>query len=185
MTSVMGARTCRLPKIRNLVQLHQCSSRVLSKRTVEPLTPISSHLWSSRTRGGCCRQGAGADVVRMGHIVVSNETVSPAESSGDIGDAETGRERPALNRIRPRRCEQSEDDMQIDLSEEQEFFRASTRRFIEAETPLGVVRDLYETAMGLIVDGGARQRNSAGRPCSSPNSWAEESSLAGQLATPS
>lgn len=145
----MGARTCRWPKIRNLVQLHQCSSRVLSKPTVEPLTPISSHFCSSRTRGGCCRQGAGADVVRRGHIVVSDETVSPAESYGDIGDGETGRERPALNRIRPRRCEQSEDDMQIDLSEEQEFFRASTRRFIEVETPLGVVRDLYDTRDGF------------------------------------
>ena len=39
--------------------------------------------------------------------------------------------------------------MQIDLSEEQEFFRASTRRFIEVETPLGVVRDLYETRDGF------------------------------------
>lgn len=39
--------------------------------------------------------------------------------------------------------------MQIDLSEEQEFFRASTRRFIEAETPLDVVRDLYGTRDGF------------------------------------
>ena len=39
--------------------------------------------------------------------------------------------------------------MQIELNEEQEFFRAATRRFLEAETPLSVVRDLYESRDGF------------------------------------
>jgi alkylation response protein AidB-like acyl-CoA dehydrogenase len=40
--------------------------------------------------------------------------------------------------------------MQVELTEEQEFFRSSTRRFLETKTPLTAVRDLYETREGFL-----------------------------------
>jgi alkylation response protein AidB-like acyl-CoA dehydrogenase len=39
--------------------------------------------------------------------------------------------------------------MQLELTEEQEFFRETTRRFLESETPLTAVRALYETDDGF------------------------------------
>jgi alkylation response protein AidB-like acyl-CoA dehydrogenase len=39
--------------------------------------------------------------------------------------------------------------LQVDLTEEQEFFRTSIRRFLETETPLTVTRALYDTAEGF------------------------------------
>jgi alkylation response protein AidB-like acyl-CoA dehydrogenase len=39
--------------------------------------------------------------------------------------------------------------LHVELTEEQEFFRSSIRKFLEAETPLTVVRDLYEAPEGF------------------------------------
>ena len=39
--------------------------------------------------------------------------------------------------------------MNLELSEEQEFFRDTTRKFLESESPLTAVRDLYESDNGF------------------------------------
>ena len=39
--------------------------------------------------------------------------------------------------------------MHLELNEDQEFFRDTTRKFLESETPLTVVRELYETRDGF------------------------------------
>jgi alkylation response protein AidB-like acyl-CoA dehydrogenase len=39
--------------------------------------------------------------------------------------------------------------LHVELTEEQEFFRSSIRKFLEAETPLTAIRDLYETPDGF------------------------------------
>ena len=39
--------------------------------------------------------------------------------------------------------------MNLELSEAQEFFRSATRKFLEKETPLSVVRSLYESVDGF------------------------------------
>ena len=39
--------------------------------------------------------------------------------------------------------------MHLELNEDQEFFRDTTRKFLESETPLTVVRDLYESLDGF------------------------------------
>ena len=39
--------------------------------------------------------------------------------------------------------------MNLELTDEQEFFRETTRKFIEAETPLDVVRSLYDSPAGF------------------------------------
>jgi alkylation response protein AidB-like acyl-CoA dehydrogenase len=39
--------------------------------------------------------------------------------------------------------------LRVDLTEEQEFFRAAVRKFLEGEVPLTVVRDLYEDPEGF------------------------------------
>ena len=39
--------------------------------------------------------------------------------------------------------------MRLELSEDQEFFRETTRKFLESETPLTVVRELHESADGF------------------------------------
>lgn len=39
--------------------------------------------------------------------------------------------------------------MRLELTEEQEFFRDTTRRFLESETPLATVRALYDSAEGF------------------------------------
>ncbi len=42
--------------------------------------------------------------------------------------------------------------VKLDLSEDQEFFRDTTRRFLEAESPLTSVRELFDTAHGFDPD---------------------------------
>ncbi|MBW8825778.1 MAG: acyl-CoA/acyl-ACP dehydrogenase [Acidobacteria bacterium] len=39
--------------------------------------------------------------------------------------------------------------MRLDLTEDQEFFRATTRKFLESEVPLATVRSLYDTVDGF------------------------------------
>jgi alkylation response protein AidB-like acyl-CoA dehydrogenase len=42
--------------------------------------------------------------------------------------------------------------MHLELTDDQEFFRETTRKFLQAETPLTVVRELYETRDGFDLD---------------------------------
>jgi alkylation response protein AidB-like acyl-CoA dehydrogenase len=42
--------------------------------------------------------------------------------------------------------------VQLELTEDQEFFRTTTRRFIESETPISTVRRLHESGLGFDRD---------------------------------
>ena len=39
--------------------------------------------------------------------------------------------------------------MQLDLSDDQQFFQVTVRRFVETETPLTAVRELADTTDGF------------------------------------
>jgi alkylation response protein AidB-like acyl-CoA dehydrogenase len=46
-------------------------------------------------------------------------------------------------------CRKEKDKVRLDLSDDQQFFQETVRRFVETETPIVVVRELYEHADGF------------------------------------
>ena len=72
--------------------------------------------------------------------------------------------------------------MELELQDDQELFVETTRRFLEAESPLTHVRDLYDDPVAAsIATTGAGVPSWAGPRCSSPRSSAAAASAAAGL----
>ena len=90
---------------------------------------------------------AGFDAVLVGEMLVKapdpTAAVRGLAAVGARRHADSGRGRPAADSVGPDRDERSPVD--LDLSDDQELFRETTTRFIEARCPLPKVRELADT----------------------------------------